>query len=335
MKLLHIARKEADRTVFSPVFVDALSEFGGLEVVGDGAGIPEEEHATIIRTTDVLLTGWSSSPMPVSLGENPGRLRYVCNVTGTLCDWVPLAIIDAGIPVTNWGDAPAQPLAEGAMALLLATLKDTHRQVMTVRRDGWRLGPESSGGTLEGRNVGLYGCGAIGRRFIELIRPFRPVLRVYDPYVSDVPEGCEVVGCLKDLFATCEIVVIHAGLCDGTRASVTAELLAMLPDHGLLINTARGGIVDQDALFAELATGRLRAGLDVLEPDSLEEGHPARQWENCILSAHSIARGWPTDGEPREELLSIHHICLDNLRRFRRGESLRFIMDHDRYLRST
>ena len=335
MKLLHLAHKEVARTIFPPVFADALKEFGDLEIVENGAALTEKELAARIRAADVLLTAWGSSRIPVSLAQDPGRLRYVCHVTGSLCGCVPLGIIDAGIPVTNWGDAPAQAIAEGAMALLLAALKDLHLQVMTVRRDGWRLGEEVGGGTLEGRHVGIYGCGVIGLRFIELIRPFRPVLYVYDPYMAEVPEDCGVVDCLEDLFRASEIMVIHAGLCEGTRGTVTAELLAMLPDHGVVINTARGAIVDQDALFAELSSGRLRAGLDVLEPDYLEKGHPAREWENCIFTAHDIARGWPADGTTQEKLISIHHVCLDNLRRFERGEPLEFVMDHDRYLRST
>ena len=335
MKLLHIAREAAEPTAFASVFTDALGGFGGLEIVENGGELPEDERAALIRNCDVLLTGWNSSPVPAAIARDAGRLRYICNVTGTLCALVPLAVIDAGIPVTNWGDAPAQEIAEGAMALLLAALKDLHRQVMAVRRGGWRLDGPSTGGTLAGRNVGIYGCGVIGRRFVDLIRPFRPVLRVYDPHVADVPEGCEAVGSLADLFGRSQIIVIHAGLCDETRGTVTADLLAMLPDHGVIVNTARGGIVDQEALFAELETGRLRAGLDVLEPDVLPQGHPARLWENCIFSAHSIASGWPTDGSPLRNMLPMHLVCIENLRRFERGEPLRFVMDRERYLRST
>jgi len=136
------------------------------------------------------------------------------------------------------------------------------------------------------------------------------------------------------LFAASQAVVIHAGLTAETRASVTAERLAVLPDHGVVINTVRGGIVDQEALFAELRSGRLRAGLDVLEPDRLPGGHEARQWENCLFTAHNIARQWP-GADAGTRLQPMHHVCLDNLQRFARGEPLRFTYDRARWLHST
>jgi phosphoglycerate dehydrogenase-like enzyme len=106
----------------------------------------------------------------------------------------------------------------------------------------------------------------------------------------------------------------------------------MLPDNGIVINTARGGIIEQDALFAELESGRLLAGLDVLEPDRLPEGHPAKKWSNAIFSTHSIGKSHP---EGQNVLRPMHQICLENLRRHIAGMSLEFVMDVDRYQRST
>jgi hypothetical protein len=81
-----------------------------------------------------------------------------------------------------------------------------------------------------------------------------------------------------------------------------------------------------------LESGRLRAGLDVLAgPDRLPSGHPARQWQNLIWTCHDIERDWPTDGEPPKKLHAMHEICLDNLRRFRDGQPLRFTMDRRRF----
>jgi hypothetical protein len=76
----------------------------------------------------------------------------------------------------------------------------------------------------------------------------------------------------------------------------------------------------------------LRAGLDVLAgPDRLPSGHPARQWQNLIWTCHDIERDWHTDGEPPKKLHAMHEICLDNLRRFRDGQPLRFTMDRCRF----
>lgn len=335
LKMVHISRQGPDPKIFTPAFVRALMEYGDLSFVNNGDELSDLQKAGILREADVALTGWCSSPLPESLAGDPGRLKYVCNVSGELKAWVTPGIVASGMPVTNWGDAPAYGIAEGAMTLLLATLKDLHEQVLAIRGGRWHLDPEEFGGTLYEADLGLYGCGAIGRKFVEMLRPFGPVIRVFDPYCAELPEGCLRAESLRNLFASSQIVVIHAGLTDETRYSVTAELLALLPRHGVLINTARGGIVDQDALFAELRSGRLRAGLDVLEPDALPVDHEARQWCNCLLTAHHIHRGWPTHGRPPEKLQPLHRVCLDNLDRFARGEPLRFVIDPVRFGRST
>lgn len=335
LKMVHISRRGPDPKIFTPAFVRALERCGELSFVNNGDDLSDGQKTDILREANVALTGWSSSPLPECLAADPGRLQYVCNVTGELKAWVPPAIIASGLPVTNWGDAPAQGIAEGAMTLLLAVLKDLQDQMLAIRDGRWHLDPEEFGGTLYEADLGVYGCGAIGRKFVEMVRPFGPVIRVFDPYCAELPEGCRRAASLRELFAASQVVAIHAGLTDETRHSVTAELLALLPRHGVIINTARGGIVDQAALFAELRAGRLRAGLDVLEPDSLPADHEARRWSNCLLTAHHIHRGWPTHGQPPEKLQPMHRVCLDNLERFARGEPLRFVMDPARLGRST
>ncbi|MDK2971394.1 MAG: hypothetical protein PWP23_1149 [Candidatus Sumerlaeota bacterium] len=335
MKLMHIALDEPDPRIWSAVFRKALDEFGQLEVIAHGRGMTEDQRAALVRETDVLLTGWNAAPIPACIAEEPGRLQYICNITGEIARFIPMEIVESGLPVTNWGDYPAVPVAEGALALLLAVLKDMHCQINTVREGGWRMDMHEHGGSIEGSRMGIYGLGVIGRRFIELLRPFRCSIKVFDPYVEVIPANCERCHSLEDLFDSVNIIVIHAALTEETRKSVTADLLARLPRHGVVINTARGGIVDQDALFAELESGRLRAGLDVLDPDYLPPDHPARTWENLILTAHRVEQGWPDFHQEPTRLNRMQEICIDNLRRFQRGEPLKFTFSPTRYLLST
>ena len=335
MKLLTILRDDAVKRCWTGVFIQALQELGEFEMVRNGDELSEEQRVALIRDCDVLLTAWDSIPIPLQIVENPGNLKYVCNVTGTIRQWVPLELIESGLPVTNWGDAPSVGIAEGAMALLLSTLKDIHEQVERVEAGGWGAIEGFYGGTLYKLHVGIYGMGVIGRRFVELIRPFDPILHVYDPYVTELPEDCIREETLADLCRHSETLVVHAGLSEETRGSITAELLALLPDHASVVNTARGAIFDQQALFAELESGRLRAGLDVLEPDLLPVDHPARKWPNVIFTAHHISRTHPTYGQEPTRLERYQEVCLENLRRFQAGELLQFVFDRERYLRST
>ena len=335
MKLLHIAADKANRSVFNPIFTSELARIGEFEVVEGGESLSDSERAALIRNCNVLLTGWGAAPVPAGVASKPGSLQYVCHITGEMRRVVPLEIIEVGIPVTNWGDTPASGVAEGALALLLGAVKELHLRIKHIERGGWGLDAERHGGTLDGLNVGIYGYGAIGRRFVDLLRPFGSTIRIFDPFAKAIPGDCLRVSSLSDLFDASEAIVIHAALCDATAKSVSAELLAKLPNHGMVINTARGGIIDQDALFVELQAGRLRAGLDVLDPDDLPEDHPARGWENLILTGHHIENPWPLDGRPATALSPMQRVCVENLRRFEAGEPLQFVMNRERYRLST
>lgn len=333
-QILHVAKGQAVPALWNGLFEEKLREIGELTMVENCESLSEAEIADLIRGCNILVVGWGAVRVPVQIAHNPGKLEYICNLTGETRPFVPIEVIESGVPVTNWG-AGNENVAEGAMALLLACLKDLHSQILEVRSGGWRLDERFFGGSLEELNVGVYGLGFIGRRFVELLRPFRPVIRIFDPYAAQIPDDCIRSETLEDLFGNCEAVAVHAALTDETRKSVTAELLAKLPRHGILVNTARGGIIDQDALFAELESGRLRAGLDVLDPDYLPEDHPARQWPNLILTAHTIERRWPDDGLPARKLNRFQEIGLANIRRFLAGQPLQFVMDRERYMRST
>ncbi len=335
LTMLHMAARRSQIDPTGPL-ANALRELGELVIVEQGRDLDDAEVVERMRAADVVITNWASRRIPEALAQAPGRMRYVLNLGGTCKATVPIEIIRAGIPVTNWGDTPAQAVAEGAMALLLAVLKDVRGRVEALRAGtcggARRLGLPS--GTLCSLRLGLYGCGVIGRRFAEMVRPFKPDLAVYDPHVETLPEGCRRVDSLDALFDWSDALVVWAGLAEATRGSVTAGRLARLPEHGIVINAARGEIIDQDALFAELKAGRLRAGLDVLvNDDYLPAGHEAHAWPNLILTCHDInSAHWPR----RPQALSHgDRIALENVKRFLAGETLRHLVDERRYALSS
>lgn len=334
MKLLHLARDVPHPDLWTPPFRAVLAALGELEIVSDAGALPRAEITARLREADVAVTGWGGVELPAELAADAGCLRYVCHVTGTLKTQVPREVV-AALPVTNWGDALAFDIAEAALTLLLACLKDLRPHIEEKRAGGWSL-PLASMGSLRGLRLGLYGYGAIGRKFAELCQPFGAEIFVFDPFATALPAGLIRVASLDELFARSQAVALHAALTPATRGSVTAAHLARLPDHGIIVNTARGGLIDQAALFAELATGRLRAALDVLDgaDDALPAGHPARDWPNLILTAHQT-QYTPWTDRRHERLLPMHEICVENLKRFAAGEPLRFRMTPERYDLST
>jgi phosphoglycerate dehydrogenase-like enzyme len=336
LKMIHISGGAAHPGLWTELFCRELRALGSLEIVENGQDLSEQDRLEKMRQADVILGGWGSVVIPPDLAVHPGRVRYICSLTGSVKYFVSKAHVEAGLLVTNWGDAIALNVAEGAMCLLLATLKDLHAQILAVRNGKFALDAAHYGGSLEDLNVGVYGYGAIGRKFVELLVPFGCTIRCFDPFVKEFPPYVIPVESLETLFRESEAIAIHAGLNDGTKGTVTRELLALLPRHGVLINTARGDIVDQDALFDEVRSGRLRAGLDVLRhPEYLEPENPIRQTENLIWTCHKIGRAWPLDGLPPKKLNAMQKVCLDNLRRFQAGQPLRFVMDAKRYDLST
>lgn len=305
----------------------------------DEVVLPKEytakEYADLIRRYDVLLTMWASAPVPDELAQNPGNLKYICNITGSMRGWISSQIIESPhLVVTNWGDAPAFGIAEGAFALLMSMMKNIPLHIRSVQSNNAHAPDDGRQTTLYNRRVGIYGLGVIGRKFVEFLKPFQPVIYAYDPYISDIPEGVTMVDSLDALFEISQIVVVHAGLSEETKGSVTKELLAKLPDGAIIINTARGLIIDWEALRQELLSGRLRGGLDMTGPWDLPEvGDPVRQLDNAVFTGHHSGFGdWQRDPD---ELDITARNCLDNLERFSKGEPLKFIMTPERYMRSS
>jgi phosphoglycerate dehydrogenase-like enzyme len=208
-----------------------------------------------------------------------------------------------------------------------------------VRQGGWHLDASCVdasrvwGGTAEGLRVGIYGMGFAGRAFVPMGQGMGFALSGYDPYVpeSQWPGGVGRASSLAELFAGIQALVVCAASTPETCNSVSRQLLACLPDGGVVINTARGAIIEQEALFAELLSGRLRAGLDVLEPDYLPREHPVRQLTNCILTCHV----GPKNCFNAPSLGRAERYALENLRRFVAGEPLQWAIDLNRYDRMT
>lgn len=301
--------------------------------------MPQEECAELIREYDVLLTDWFSPKIPNELAENSGRLRYICNISGGIANVIDALLVESkSLTITNWGDAVGYPMGDATAQLLFMMLKDLPMCINATKR-GLPRPPKRTEGvhTLYKTKVGIFGLGYIARRFIELISPFEPEIFAYDPYVTDFPQNVTMTESLEELFSTCEIISLHAGLTEETKGIITKELLARLPNGAIIINTARGDLVDQKALFDEILSGRIRGGLDVLAGsfgnEMPSDNHPIRCVDNAVLYGHTLGNGsW---GKDKDKLTHVERNCLENLERFARGETPKFVIDIDRYKKMT
>jgi phosphoglycerate dehydrogenase-like enzyme len=147
----------------------------------------------------------------------------------------------------------------------------------------------SLGETLAGRKIGLVGYGRIGRAFARLIKPFDAELLVSDPY-TEKSDGTLVD--LDELISSCSVIVLAAALTPETKHLINERRLASMVDGTFLINVARGGLIDLEALLIELRNRRITAALDVTDPlEPLPPDHELRKLSNVILTPHIAAGG--------------------------------------------
>jgi phosphoglycerate dehydrogenase-like enzyme len=136
-----------------------------------------------------------------------------------------------------------------------------------------------------GKTVGIVGHSRIGARVIELLQPFDLEVVLYDPHYTSASQRVRNVE-LDQLMAEADIVSLHAPAIESTARMIDARRLALMPDGATLINTARGALVDQDALLRELVSGRISAVIDVTTPEVLPADSPLYDLPNVLLTPH-------------------------------------------------
>jgi phosphoglycerate dehydrogenase-like enzyme len=225
------------------------------------------------------------------------------------------AATEADVLLAITRDAVRRPVAEGIVALLLALTRHMLAKDRLVRAGRWAEKDRYPGIGLAGRTIGSVGLGNIGAELARLLKPFDlSRFLAFDPYLGAEQAaaiGVELVP-LEVLLAEADFVCVNCPLTPQTRHLLNAERIGLMKPTALLINTARGPIVDQAALTEALREGRIAgAGLDVFEQEPLPADDPLTRMENVILAPHAIA--W-TDELVRENGAGACRHVLDVLR---------------------
>lgn len=190
-----------------------------------------------------------------------------------------------GIVVTRAPGSNTQAVAEHTMALLLALAKDLPLLSAAVAGGAWRKA-ETKVRDVAGLRLGLVGCGAIGQAVARLAAAFGMPVAAYDP-VLPASAGIAPAADLHALLARSDVLSLHLPLLPATRRLIGAAELAALPQGAIVLNTARGGLIDEAALLEALESGHLAgAGLDVFEDEPPPDGHPLRRHPRVICTPH-------------------------------------------------
>jgi D-3-phosphoglycerate dehydrogenase len=229
------------------------------------------------------------------------------------------------IYVCNCPDYCTEEVADHTLALLLATTRGVLPFSHHVAGGGWSIDPAQPVPRLRGRVLGIVGIGRIGGAVAVRARAVGLTLIGADPYVSDERFGALGVERtdLPDLLARADYVTLHVPLTDETHHLMSRETLAMIRSGAVLINTARGGVVDTAALVEALRAGRLgAAALDVLEQEPPPADHPLRTLPNVILTPHAAFYS-------EESLIEVHERVTQDVARVLAGEAPQNAVNRD------
>lgn len=298
--LTPVARRRPRAAVaMQPGTAAALLSAGSLAALSrvcDLAPLPVLDDFTtdraraVLAETELLVTGWGCPPLDAAALAAAPRLRAVVHAAGSVRGHITDACWERGIEVSSAAAANALPVAEYTVAMILLSGKRVLERARDYRserhRDDWLTTSTVVGNY--GRTIGILSASLIGRRVIELLRPYDLRVLMHDPYVSEAEAaelGVRAVG-LGELFARSDLVSVHTPLLPATRGLVSRELLMSMRPDAVLLNTSRGAVVDQEALVDVLRLGRIRAVLDVTDPDTLPAGHPLWECENALITPH-------------------------------------------------
>lgn len=294
---------------------------GMCELLVDEAvpNFDDPRAALVLGDVEILVTGWGCPALDAKALDALPRLRAAFHAAGTVKNHVAPECFERGVRITSAAFANAIPVAEFTVATILLANKQAFALQRRYReRRAFRLwSAEYPGLGNHGKCIGIVGASRIGRMVIEHLRAFGFEILVHDPFLDEA--GAATLGAelctLDDLFTRSDVVSLHAPALPETQHLVDARSLSLLRDGAILINTARGALVDHTALTHELVSGRISAVLDTTEPEVLAEDSPLYDLDNVFLTPH-IA------GSQGTETARMFASALDELERFIAGEPL-------------
>ena len=297
--------------------VAALGEFAVYDKTPDELVFERAAGAQVILTNKVPLTPAVFDALP--------ELQFV-SVTATGFNVVDTAAARArDIPVSNIPVYGTDSVAQYTMALLLEMCHHVGHHDGAVHRGGWKNSGywsfwETPLMELAGKTIGLVGFGRIGQRVGELAHAFGMEVWAYAPSPKEAPAYVPfALKSVEEIFAGADVVSLHCPQTPENTGFVNADLLATMKEGSLLINTGRGGLVDEQALLDALRAGTPRAAAtDVASTEPIENGNPLLQAPNLLITPHMA---WATV-EARKRLMGM---TADNIKAFQDGAPINVV----------
>ncbi len=333
-----MAKKPVTAMLMHPVVMDELFRQDHTDALNRVCNLvsntpfrDSDELADELSRLEVLITSWGCPRIDENFIDHTPRLRLIAHLAGSVKGFIDDAVWRRGIKVVNAVAANAVPVAEYTLAAILFANKQvfqlnqfylTHQE----NRAPWTKEAPDVGNY--NKTIGIIGASHVGQLVIEHLRNFDMRVLLYDPFVTPLDarqSGAHKVG-LTELLSQSDIVSIHAPLLADTKNMIGARELALMRDGATLINTARGAIIDQEALIQELIKERLFAILDTTVPEVLPRNNPLYKLRNVFLTPH-IA------GSLGDETQRLTDYLVAELERYHRGVQLQYLVKREHLAR--
>lgn len=269
---------------------------------------------------DVLLTGWGCCRLDEYVLEKANKLKLVAYTAGTVSHIVSDAMYAKGIRIVSGNEVFARVVAEGTVAQMMYSLRLFAQSDMRVCTWKTNLGNYYNESLWEQR-IGIVGFGAISRNLINLLKAFNAKIKLFSRHMTD--EQAAKLGVqkasLEEIFSTCRVVSLNTAKSPENHHLVNDELLSLMEQDALLVNTARGDLIDEDALVKHLESGHIRAALDVYakEPPEPEHGF----WKIPASRLHMMPH---MAGPTIDQRPAAARIVMEDIARFQKGEPLQY-----------
>lgn len=303
-----------DLRMLSPFALEKLSTFAEVIHHPGQEAARKEDLIRLLPEADACITSWDVARLDADVVRAAPKLKAMVHMGGSVARVVSDALWEKGIRVFSTSPALARDVAETTLGMIIVGMKRIIPLSNHVRFGGWRESRFWPARELHGKTVGIIGASHVGQLVIQLLKPFENRILLYDPYVTH--EEASKMGVLKveldELVQQADVISLHAPAKPETYHLLDARRLAMMKDDALIVNTARGALIDEQALIAELSKGRFVAILDVTDPEPPAPDSPLRKLDNVAVTPHLAGC--------IEDCTHLSEMAVEELRRFFMGD---------------
>ncbi|MFB7251191.1 hydroxyacid dehydrogenase [Microbacterium sp. NPDC056234] len=273
----------------------------------------------LLAEVEVLITGWGVAPVGDPELDRMPNLRAIVHAGGGV-GWISSNAWRRGLRIASAAAANATPVAEYTFGMILLAAKEVLWVSRRYAREQRHIDREVEYADIGGygARVGVVGASRVGTKVLDFLKGTDLQPSLYDPFCSAERAedlGAALVDDIHELAASSRILTLHAPVTAATQGMIGRSVLAAMPDGATLINTARGDLVDQEALLEQIQSGRINAILDVTTPEVLDIGHPFYERSNVFLTPH-------LSGSAGNELRRLGAAVAENVERLAAGNPL-------------